>query len=136
MFDFLRRSSPQNPTAAIRRALKEDGLFSAGGESVELSVVESRGRYAGRTVRYFRVFDPARTSARGLHVRSYHDLDAHPSLPLQTGHVEEDGSVVVDRRGPSPDAATPARARADRSAHPSDERFVFPETFRAEARSG
>jgi len=54
MFDFMRRSSPQSPTTAIRHALKDDGLFSAGGESVALSVVESRGRYAGRTVRYFR----------------------------------------------------------------------------------
>jgi hypothetical protein len=133
MFDFMRRSSPQHPTTAIQHALKEDGLFSNGGEAVELSVVESRDRYAGRTVRYFRVFDPARTSSRGLNIRSYKDLDAHPSLLLRTGHVEADGSVVIGHRGPSLDAAIPVRARADRSAHPSDERFVFPGSFRADA---
>ena len=63
-------------------------MFSAGGDSTALSVVESRGRYAGREVRYFRVFDPARTSTRGLTIRSYQDLSAHPSLLLRTGHVE------------------------------------------------
>jgi hypothetical protein len=149
MFDFMRRSSPQSPTTAIRHALKEDGLFSAGGESVALSVVESRGRYAGRTVRYFRVFDPARTSTRGLNIRSYQDLSAHPSLLLRTGHVEADGSVIIDHRVPSLDAAIvpsldaaivpsldeaiPVRERADRSAHSDDERFVFPGKFREDA---
>jgi hypothetical protein len=136
MFDFLRRSSPQSPTAAIRHALKEDGLFSAGGESTALGVVESRGRYAGRTVRYFRVFDPARTGTHGLTIRSYQDLSAHPGLLLRTGHVEEDGSVIIDHRVPSLDAAIPVRERADRADHPGDERFVFPETFRAAAQSG
>jgi hypothetical protein len=149
MFDFMRRSSPQSPTTAIRHALKDDGLFSAGGESVALSVVESRGRYAGRTVRYFRVFDPARTSTRGLNIRSYQDLSAHPSLLLRTGHVEADGSVIIDHRVPSLDeaivpsldaaivpsldAAIPVRERADRSAHSDDERFVFPGKFREDA---
>jgi hypothetical protein len=133
MFDFMRRSSPQSPTTAIRHALKEDGLFSAGGESVALSVVESRGRYAGRTVRYFRVFDPARTSTRGLNIRSYQDLSAHPSLLLRTGHVEADGSVIIDHRVPSLDEAIPVRERADRAAHSGDERFVFPGKFREDA---
>jgi hypothetical protein len=141
MFDFMRRSSPQSPTTAIRHALKEDGLFSAGGESVALSVVESRGRYAGRTVRYFRVFDPARTSTRGLNIRSYQDLSAHHNLVLRTGHVEADGSVIIDHRVPSLDEAIvpsldeaiPVRERADRSAHSDDERFVFPGKFREDA---
>jgi hypothetical protein len=150
MFDFMRRSSPRSPTTAIRHALKEDGLFSAGGDSTALSVVESSGRYAGREVRYFRVFDPARTSTRGLTIRSYQDLSAHPSLLLRTGHVEKDGSVIIDHRvpshvgedgpviidhrDPSLDAPIPIRERADRAAHPDDQRFIFPETFRAETR--
>ena len=141
MFDFMRRSSPQSPTTAIRHALKDDGLFSAGGESVALSVVESRGRYAGRTVRYFRVFDPARTSTRGLNIRSYQDLSAHQNLVLRTGHVEADGSVIIDHRVPSLDAAIvpsldaaiPVRERADRAAHSGDERFVFPGKFQEDA---
>ena len=133
MFNFMRRSSPQSPTTAIRHALKEDGLFSAGGESIALGVVESRGRYAGRTVRFFRVFDPARTGTRGLDIRSYKDLNAHPGLLLRTGHVEADGSVIIDFRVPSLDAAIPVRESAHRAAHAGDERFVFPGAFRANA---
>ena len=136
MFDFLRRSRPRSSTGAIRHALEHDGLLSAVDAPPAFDVVEARGRYAGRMVRYFRAFDPARTGARGLTIRSYQDLSAHPGLLLRTGHVEADGSVVVDYRGPAMDAAIPVRERADRTAHTGDERFVFPETFRAEARSG
>jgi hypothetical protein len=136
MFDFLRRSSPHSSTGAIRQALVLDGVLSTPGALPAFDVVESRGRYDGRRVRYFRAFDPARTAARGLTIRSYRDLSAHPGLLLRTGHVEEDGSVVVDYRGPAMDAAIPVRERADRAAHTGDERFVFPETFRAGARWG
>ena len=133
MFDFLRRSGPQSPSAPIRRALELDGLIPVRDAPPALSVVGSRGRYSGRSVRYIRVFDPARTGERSLNVRTYGDLDAHPNLVLRAGHVEEDGSVVLDHRGPSPDAATPVRERADRSSHSGDERFVFPGSFRADA---
>jgi len=136
MFDFLRRSNPQRPTGTIRHALEQDGLLSAMDAPPAFDVVETRGRYAGRTVRYFRAFDPARTGERGLTIRSYQDLSAHPGLLLRTGHVEADGSVIIDQRGPAMDAAPPVRERADHAAHPGDERFVFPETFRAAARSG
>jgi hypothetical protein len=109
-------------------------LISAIDAPPALSVVESRGRYAGRTVHYIRVFDPARTSERGLNIRTSGDISAHQNLVLRTGHVEDDGSVVIDDRGRSMAAAIPVRERADRTAHPGDERSVFPETFRAEAR--
>jgi hypothetical protein len=133
MFDFLRRSSPRSPTGAIRHALVQDGLLSAMDAPPAFDVVEARGRYAGRTVRYFRAFDPARTGERGLTIRSYQDLGAHPGLLLRTGHVEADGSVIIDHRGPAMDAAIPVRERADRAAHTGDERFVFPGSFRADA---
>ncbi len=76
----------------------------------------------------------ARTSERGLNIRAYKDLSAYPKLVLRTGHVEEDGGVVINRPVRSVDAAIPVRAPADRAAHADDERFVFPETFRREAR--
>ena len=136
MFDFLRRSGPQSPSAPIRRALELDGLLPVRDAPPALSVVESRGRYSGRSVRYIRVFDPARTGERSLTVRTYGDLDAHRNLVLRAGHIEADGSIVLDHRVPARDAAIPVRERADRSAHRGDERFVFPETFRAVARSG
>ena len=133
MFDFLRRSGPQSPSAPIRRALELDGLILVRDAPPALSVVESRGRYSGRSVRYIRVFDSARTGERSLNIRTFGDLDAHRNLVLRAGHVEEDGSVVLDYRGPSPDAAIPVREPADRSSHSGDERFVFPGSFRADA---
>ena len=133
MFDFMRGLSPRIPSVAIRHALEQDGLLPAMDAPPALSVVQSRGRYAGRTVRYFRVFDPARASDRGLTIRAYRDLSAHPDLVLRTGRIEEDGSVMLDHRVPSMDAAIPVREPADRSAHADNERFIFPETFRAEA---
>jgi hypothetical protein len=133
MFDFLRRSSPQSPSTLLRRALERDGLIPVKDAPPTLSVVEARGRYSGRSVRYIRVFDSARTSERSLQIRSYGDLDAHRSLVLRAGRVEGDGSVVLDDRGPSPDAAIPVRERADRAAHRGDERFIFPGSFRADA---
>ena len=136
MFDFMRGSSPQSLSAAVRHALEKGGLLPATGAPPALSVVESRGRYAGRTVRHIRVFDPARTSERGLTIRTYRDLSAHPDLVLRTGHVEADGMVVMHDRAPAVAAAIPVRERADRTANHGDERFVFPETFRAEGRLG
>ena len=67
-----------------------------------LAVVEQRGSYSGRRVSYFRVFDPVRVAERGLAVRVYTDLDAHPELVLSAGHVEREGGVVLTRRGPLP----------------------------------
>jgi hypothetical protein len=115
MFDCLRRSSPQGPTGTIRHALEQDGLLSAMDAPPAFDVVEARGRYAGLTI------------------RSYQDLSAHPGLLLRTGHVEADGSVVVDHPEPAMDAAMPVRERANRAAHPDDERFVSPSGFRANA---
>ena len=133
MFDFMRGSGPHSPSTAVRHALEQDGLLPAIDAPPALSVVESCGRYAGRTVRHIRVFDPARTSERGLTIRSYRDLSAHPGLVLRTGHVEADGTVFIDYREPPVAAAVPVRALADRTGHTGDERFVFPETFRSEA---
>ena len=129
MFGFMRRSAVRSPSAAIRRALEQDGLPPGTPGTSALRVVESRGRYAGRGVTYFRVFDPARAAERVLEVRAYQDLDTHRTLVLRTGHIEQDGSVVVAWRAPAPDAATPIRERADRAMHAGDERFVFPEAY-------
>jgi hypothetical protein len=134
MFDFLRGPGPHSPSAAVRHALERDGLLPGKDAPPALGVVESRGRYAGPTVRHIRVFDPARTGERALTIRSYRDLGAHPGLVLRTGRVEEDGQVFIDYRGPLVAAAVPVRARADRAARSGDERFVFPERFRADAR--
>jgi hypothetical protein len=130
VFDFMRGLGPRIPSTAIRHALEQDGLPLAIDAPGALSVVQSRGRYAGRTVRFFRVFDPARTRERGLTIRAYQDLSAHPELLLRTGRIEEDGSVMIDHDAPSIHAPIPVREPADRAAHADDERFVLPEQFR------
>jgi hypothetical protein len=126
MFGFMRRSDVQSPSAALRGALERDGLPPGIDAATALGVVEMGGTYSGRKVTYIRVFDPAGAAARGVDVRSYADLDAHPDLVLRAGHVEKDGTVIITWRAPSADAATPVRERADRAKHGDDEQFVFP----------
>lgn len=134
MFGFLNRSGTSSATAAIQRALSSVDL-PPGLDLAGLGVVESRGSYSGRKVTYFRVFDPRQTNGQagksGKRLR-YEDLEARGELVLRAGHVEEDGTVVLNRvltddarhqaSGAGPTG--PGRAPADRTAHLDDERFV------------
>jgi hypothetical protein len=72
------------------------------------------------------VFDPSRVAERGLQVRRFTDLDAHPDLVLGSGHVEADGAIVVSQRHDDQVTRAPVRSEADRSAHADDEQVVFP----------
>ena len=126
MFGFGRKSGVRSPSAAICRALEADGLPPGIAAASALGVVESRGSYSGRKVTYIRVFDPACAAERGLKVQGFGDLEAHPDLVLRAGHVEKDGTVMINWRAPSADAATPVRDQADRADHGDDERFVRP----------
>jgi len=123
MFGFgSRNAQPRHPSAAIAQALVGDGLDPA-----TLSVVEQRGSYSGRSVNYFRVFDPVRASERRTTVHAYTDLESYPELVLGSGHVERTGEVVLSRRGNSTAGSRPARSEANRAAHTDDEQFVFPD---------
>jgi hypothetical protein len=104
MVNFFNRSQPRYPT--IRQALVQSGL-SAAGDPSQVAILEKYGQYAGRRVNFFRAFEPA-----------------HEDLLLASGHVERDGTVVVDRR-PELEGSVPARRPADRAAHTDDERLVF-----------
>ena len=128
MFDFLRKSGLRRPSASIVRALEADGL-PPGADVSALGLAESPGTYAGRRVTYFRIFDPQGAAARAVNVLTsytYQDLNSHLDLVLRAGHIERDGTVVVWSRSPMPDAAIPARARADRADRPDDARVVLP----------
>lgn len=106
MFDFLRGSGMRSPSAAIRGALKADGLPPDTNLS-ELGVVESRGTFAGRKVTYFRVFDPMRAAAQGVDVlarHAYQDLSGHLHLVLRAGFIEADGAVNIYARPPAVNA--------------------------------
>jgi hypothetical protein len=100
MFDFFRKSRAHHPTKPIAQALATNGL-PPGMDPETLDVVDQRGSYSGRRVTYFRVFDPVRIAERAVQVRVFADLDAHPELILGSGHVEQNGAVVLSRRDPT-----------------------------------
>lgn len=124
MFAFLRRSPVHPPSPAIRAALAARGL-PPGMDPSTLRVFEVRGSYSGRGVTNLLVFDPIRTDELGLTVRDARDLAANPELVLASGHVEQDGSVVL-HPSDAPEPAAPSREAADRADHREDESIVFP----------
>jgi hypothetical protein len=126
MLNVFKRSHREQPTAEMARALADEGL-PPGMDPTTLRVLEQQGSYAGRRVKYFRVFDPVRAAERAVQVRVFADLDAHAELVLGSGHVEQDGAVVLSRRERTPLSTTHLRREADRAAHGDDERFVFPD---------
>jgi hypothetical protein len=123
MFGFFKRANSRPLTSAIVAAVERDGAPSPVPFS-SLRMVESKGRYSDRKVTYFRVFDPAATAQRMIEVRRYLDLDAYPDLVLESGHVENDGKVVVTRTRVIRDASPSVRAAADRSKHLDDAHIV------------
>ena len=125
MFNLFRKSQSRQPTPALCQALVKDGL-PPGMDPATLRVIERRGSYSGRGVRYFRVFDAIRVTERALDVRRYADLDAYPDLVLGSGHLEADGAVVLSKRHQPPVTAQSVRTEANRSEHADDEQLVFP----------
>ena len=130
MFSLFRKSPPRRPSAAVSDALVVDGL-QARVHPDTLAAVEQSGAYAGRRVKYFRVFDPIRSAERGLTVHGFRDLDGHADLVIGSGHVEAGGGVVLYKSERPPTPSTPERSSADRSAHADDEQFVFHTATRA-----
>jgi hypothetical protein len=121
VFKFLHRSTPRYLT--IRQTLAQAGVRSAA-DPAGLTVLEKMGSYSGRRVNFFRAFDPNGAAARAIPVQVFRDLDTHQELVLGSGHVENEGLVMLDGR-PEAEHATPPRELADRAAHTDDERFVF-----------
>jgi hypothetical protein len=126
MFNLFRKSQSHQPTAAIARAMTSDGL-PPGMDPTRLSVLQQNGSYSGRKVSYFRVFDPVRVSERSVKVIDFADLDTHPELVIGSGHVEQNGAVVLTRSDRTQASSAFARSEAVRADHGDDERFVFPD---------
>jgi hypothetical protein len=95
-------------------------------------VVERKERYSGRKVTQVRIFDPSQAEARGVAVRAYDDLDAHPDLVLWTGRVEQDGTVNITRQASVAATVVPTRQAADRAAHADVEHLLDQSVGRAE----
>jgi hypothetical protein len=125
MLPFFRRSEPRQPTSAIQQALIRSGL-PPDIDPQMLGVLQEQGSYSGRQVRYFRVFNAARSKERGISVQRFADLERHTELVLGSGHVERDGTVILASRADGPRFSGVARTEADRSLHADDERVVFP----------
>jgi hypothetical protein len=106
-------------------ALINDGL-SAAIDPNALRILEQHGSYSGRRVNFFRVFDTEHAAERGVHPRSFADLDAHPDLVLAAGHIEHGGAVALTSRPKSESTQAPTRELADRRNHGDDDRVVFP----------
>src|SRR5947209_5903264 len=114
MFGLFRRPTPRPLTEAIRRAIAQDGMTASVSNPSQLRMVESRGRYSDRKVTYFRVFDPTSAAQRSTNIQRYQDFDVFPGLILRSGHVEDDGIVVLTRPVIVRAAETPSRTHADR----------------------
>jgi hypothetical protein len=125
MFGFQRGSAVHRLPEPIRVAL-DAARPSARVDASTLAMVELRGRFAGRKVTFFRVFNPTQAASHAPDVfskLSYADLESHPELVLYAGLLEQDGSVVMTQT-PAEQGAVLLREPADRAAHQDDERFV------------
>lgn len=71
----------------------ERGLSSAAVAS--LRMIEQRGRYSGRKVTYFRIFDPIAVKAAGADAPPFDDL--HFAGLHHTGHTESDGQIILNQ---------------------------------------
>jgi hypothetical protein len=85
-------------SAKVRGLLAKDRGVSEDG-SAKLRMIAEHGHYADRPVTYFRVFDPEVAARAKVQPRRYGDLDT--DLVLHAGHIERDGSVVLNLQ-PSP----------------------------------
>lgn len=89
----------------VRQAIQErHSLSNAALDG--LRVVEKRGKFAGRPVIYFRIFQTSAASVGDRLVRSYGDLDHSANLVTYEGHEEMD-TQLVSLKGPDRHAVQP-----------------------------
>src|SRR5919202_5520392 len=102
--NFFKRTQRRDPT--IRQALVQSGLTEAA-DPTRIALIEKHGIYAGRRVKFFQAFEPG-----------------HQDLLLGSGHVEPEGTVVIDNQ-PAHEGQVTVREPANRATHADDERLVF-----------
>ena len=91
---FWQERSVAPLSASVAARLRQDAGAGVLDTSA-LRMIEEPGQYAGRSVVYFRVFDPAAALSAGVAVRRFRDLDGLSGL--RNGHTERDGSIVLNR---------------------------------------
>ncbi len=107
MFGFCSKVGTSPRLRRLSQALITAGRASST-DVAALRVFDRRGTYSARQVTHFRAFDPANLANRAVTVATYTDLDPYPELVLAAGHLEQDGTVVLNRAY-SPSPAAPGR---------------------------
>lgn len=98
-WQFWQSSGPTLVPNRVAKALTSQ--FGLSTEAIaELRYVEKPGLYAGRRIKYVRIFDPSLNESKG--VGRYEDMTTSKECLLFEGHVEKKGSLIhlVDRRPP------------------------------------
>jgi hypothetical protein len=110
MSDFLRRTQPRHPVAAPAQSLARDGL-PPGCDPATL-IVRELTRLVLRPPR--ELFSGHQS---GPHHRAGHsggvfnDLDDHPEFTVGSGHLDQDGALVLTRRDGGPRSPRQTRTR-------------------------
>lgn len=85
----------------VRSRLASDFSMTAE-RAATLRMVTKAGRASGRSVTYFRVFDPVSARNAGIELYQYADFDRHPQFQLYYGAIETGGGIVLSRTGLHP----------------------------------
>mgnify|MGYP001587235283 FL=1 len=94
MWNWMDRSEVRPLTNVVRGVLlQERGLSGVAAGPLRMAL--KKGRYAGRDVTYFRVFDPAAQAAGAPVTAHFSDLDG--AAALYSGHIEREGHVILNR---------------------------------------
>src|SRR5690242_541707 len=94
MWPFAEKSIVVPLSKAVRLCLATDrGVSAASADSYRM--VEEKGQYASRPVKYFRVYDPTNAKWADVVLHKFGDLDARRTL--YSGHTEKDGRIVLNR---------------------------------------
>ena len=112
-WQFWQSSGPTLVPTKVQKTLEYQ--FGLSSEAIaELRYVEKSGLYAGRRVKYVRIFDPSLNESKG--VGKYEDLTTSKEYLLFEGHVEKKGSLIhlVDRRPPGRGTKTSKPATSDK----------------------
>lgn len=97
-WQFWQQAKPKELSEQIQKLLIAQYKLDAQVLS-KMRSVEKSGKFAGRPVRYVRVFDPSRVADGKQGIRQYDDLANHLEAVLFEGHIEKDGSIfLADRR--------------------------------------
>ena len=90
---------PKAVPESVRSALREK-LGIEARQLDQLRAIERNGNYAGRKVRYIRVYDPSALNGAAGKV-NYALLDKQAKAVVFEGHFEKNGALVItDRRQP------------------------------------